>query len=57
LACEIGEGLFIAGSSHVAMMVQAAPHEHTLITSNPSELNKMEEEKNDPNFAPANPQF
>ncbi len=43
LSCEIGEGLFIAGSSHVAMMVQAAPHEHNLITSNPSELNQMQQ--------------
>jgi conjugal transfer ATP-binding protein TraC len=43
LACEVGEGLFIAGSSHVAIMVQAAPHEHQLITSNPGELNQMEQ--------------
>lgn len=46
LSCEIGEGLFLAGSSHVAMMVQAAPHEHLLITSNPSELNQMQQEAN-----------
>ncbi len=34
----VGEGLFFAGSTHVAMRVVAAPFEHQLITSNPKEL-------------------
>ncbi len=34
----IGEGLFFAGSTHVAMRVVASPEEHELITSNPAEL-------------------
>ncbi|MBI3103484.1 ATP-binding protein [Candidatus Daviesbacteria bacterium] len=34
----IGEGLFFAGNTHVAMRVVASPSEHQLITSNPEEL-------------------
>jgi type IV secretory pathway VirB4 component len=38
LSANIGEGLFFAGQSHVAMRVIAAPHEHGMITSNPQEI-------------------
>lgn len=38
LACDIGEGLFFAGSNHVAMKVVASPQEHQLITSKPEEI-------------------
>lgn len=34
----IGQGLFFAGNTHVAMRVVASPQEHQLITSNPAEL-------------------
>lgn len=34
----VGEGLFFAGNTHVAMAVVASPQEHQLITSNPSEI-------------------
>ncbi|OGE27805.1 hypothetical protein A3D02_01815, partial [Candidatus Daviesbacteria bacterium RIFCSPHIGHO2_02_FULL_39_41] len=34
----IGQGLFFAGSTHVAMRVVASPEEHSLITSNPQEI-------------------
>ncbi len=34
----IGQGLFFAGNTHVAMGVVASPLEHQLITSNPQEL-------------------
>ncbi len=34
----IGEGLFFAGNTHVAMRVVASPNEHQLITSNPKEI-------------------
>ena len=34
----VGQGLFFAGSTHVAMRVVAAPYEHQLITSSPKEL-------------------
>jgi type IV secretory pathway VirB4 component len=34
----IGQGLFFAGNTHVAMRVVAAPFEHGLITSNPQEI-------------------
>ncbi|MBI2017951.1 ATP-binding protein [Candidatus Daviesbacteria bacterium] len=38
LAEGIGEGLFFAGNTHVAMRVVASPQEHQLITSNPAEI-------------------
>ena len=34
----IGEGIFFAGSTHVAMKVVASPSEHQLITTNPKEI-------------------
>lgn len=43
LSANVGEGLFFAGQSHVAMRVVAAPFEHNLITSNPEELLKKQE--------------
>lgn len=41
LSADIGEGLFFAGQSHVAIKVIAAPFEHKLITSNPQEVLEM----------------
>lgn len=38
LSANIGQGLFFAGPTHVAMQVVASPEEHQLITSNPQEL-------------------
>lgn len=37
LSAGVGEGLFFAGSSHVAMRVVASEEEHKLITTNPVE--------------------
>lgn len=34
----IGQGIFFAGSTHVAIRVVASPKEHQLITSNPAEI-------------------
>ncbi len=34
----VGQGLFFAGNTHVAMRVVASPQEHQLITSNPQEI-------------------
>ncbi len=34
----VGQGLFFAGNTHVAMRVVASPEEHRLITSNPAEI-------------------
>lgn len=45
LAADVGEGLFFAGQNHVAMKVFAAPFEHELITSNPIELQRRQQEK------------
>lgn len=45
LSADVGEGLFFAGQNHVAMKVFAAPFEHELITSNPLELMKKQQEK------------
>lgn len=43
LSSNVGEGLFFAGSSHVALQVVASPEEHRLITTNPRELAAIEE--------------
>ena len=40
LSAGVGEGLFFAGQSHVAIKTVASPHEHGLITSNPEEILK-----------------
>lgn len=45
LSSDVGEGLFFAGQNHVAMKVFAAPFEHELITSNPIEILKRQQEK------------
>lgn len=45
LAADVGEGLFFAGPSHVAVRIVASPDEHKLITSRPEELLAMREEK------------
>ncbi|MBU1104849.1 MAG: ATP-binding protein [Patescibacteria group bacterium] len=45
LSAGVGEGLFFAGSNHVAMQVVASEEEHKLITTNPAELIKMKEEE------------
>jgi conjugal transfer ATP-binding protein TraC len=44
LAADVGEGLFFAGRNHVAMKVIAAPYEYQIITSNPEELMKREQQ-------------
>ncbi len=38
LSAGVGQGLFFAGPTHVAMRVVASPEEHQLITSNPQEV-------------------
>jgi len=43
LSAGVGEGIFFAGSNHVAMQVVASEYEHKLITTNPAELIKMKE--------------
>ncbi len=45
LSADVGEGLFFAGQNHVAMKVFAAPFEHELITSNPIELLKKQQDR------------
>lgn len=42
LSCNVGEGIFFAGESHVAMQVIASMSEHRLITTNPAELQELE---------------
>lgn len=41
LSMDVGQGLFFAGNSHVAVKVQASASEHELITTNPEELLKQ----------------
>ena len=38
LSTEVGEGLFFAGSSHVAIRIIASPEEYQLVTSKPQEI-------------------
>ncbi len=45
LSSGIGEGLFFAGPSHVAIQVIASQSEHALITADPEELAKQEAER------------
>ena len=52
LSAGIGEGLFFAGSNHVAMKVKASPQEHALVTTNPEEIVKM---KNDEDLSRIKP--
>lgn len=48
LSAGIGEGLFFAGQNHVAIQVISAPFEHEIITSNPEErLKKQNQNKID----------
>lgn len=38
LTAGVGQGLFFAGNTHVALRVVASPEEHQLITTNPQEM-------------------
>ena len=42
LSAGIGEGLFFAGTNHVAMAVKASKIEHDLVTTNPAEILKQQ---------------
>lgn len=44
LSAGIGEGLFFAGTNHVAIAVKASEAEHNLITTNPQEILKLREQ-------------
>ena len=46
LSAGIGEGLFFAGTNHVAMQVKASQSEHELITTNPREIAQRQKEEN-----------
>ncbi len=43
LAADIGEGIFFAGTNHVAIRVIASEDEHYLVTSKPEELLAMQQ--------------
>ena len=45
LSAGVGEGLFFAGTNHVAMKVKASPQEHALITTNPQEVLELDKEQ------------
>ena len=55
LGAGIGEGLFFAGQNHVGMKIIAAPFEHSIITSNPEEVLKMQTEHAAMNVQPIVP--
>lgn len=43
LSANVGEGLFFAGASHVAMRVVASPEEYSLVNTNPMERQQAQE--------------
>ncbi len=45
LSANVGEGLFFAGASHVAMQIIASPEEYHLATSKPQETTAFSENK------------
>ena len=47
LSAGVGQGLFFAGPTHVAMSVVASPEEHKLITTNPAEIQAANKEIDD----------
>ncbi len=51
LACDVGHGLFFAGSNHVSMKAVASQEEYNLITSKPSEI--LAQQKATPASPPA----
>lgn len=57
LAATVGEGLFFAGPSHVAMRAVAAPFEHTLVTSNPQEVLQRQQQSSPPPAQNVPPSF
>lgn len=44
LSAGVGEGLFFAGANHVGINVVASKSEHRLISTNPAELKRLENE-------------
>ena len=48
LSTNVGEGLFFAGSSHVAMRVVSSPDEYKLITTKPQEVQEQKESQETP---------
>ena len=44
LSANVGEGLFFAGQSHVAIQVIAAPFEHNIISTSPQELEEKKKQ-------------
>ncbi len=44
LGAGLGEGLFFAGTNHVAIKIKASPEEHKLITTDPKEILKLRQE-------------
>jgi uncharacterized protein YcbK (DUF882 family) len=45
LSCDIGQGLFFAGSNHVGIHVVSSQAEHEIITSDPQELEQREQKR------------
>lgn len=62
VASDVGEGIFFAGQNHVALRVVASREEHMVITTNPEELLKRQNEQaaqasNQTNMPAARPSF
>ena len=44
LACPTGSGLLVAGDERIALKIVASPEEHALVTSDPAELARDQEQ-------------
>lgn len=56
LAAGIGEGLFFAGTNHVAMQIKASEQEHALITTDPKEIVQRQKDEDLSKITNKNPQ-
>lgn len=52
LSADVGEGLFFAGPSHVAIRVIASPDEYDLVTSKPEEVAQRQQAESNPPVHP-----
>lgn len=57
MAAEVGEGIFFAGSNHVALRVIASEEEHEVITTNPEDvIRRQQSTETSPEVTPLPPQ-
>jgi type IV secretory pathway VirB4 component len=53
----VGQGLFFAGQNHVHLQIIASPTEQALITTNPQQVQALQQQAQQPAQQPAQPQY